>query len=71
MIMWFILFVVSLLAGSGLFLKYIAEKKKREEQRSFIIIGGILLYCIFSGSLGLLIFAGVCLIMLLSFITGM
>jgi len=68
--MWLILFVVSLLAGTGLLLKYRAEKKKREEQKSFIIVGGILLYCIFSGSIGLLIFAGVCLTMLLAAITG-
>lgn len=71
MTMWLILFVVSLFAGSGLLWKYLAEKKKREEQRNFIVIGGILLYCIFSGSIGLLIFAGVCLMMLLAVITGM
>jgi len=68
MTMWFILFVVSLIAGTGLLWKFFQEKKKREEQKNFIIIGGILIYLLLGSSVSLIIFAVVCLMGLLSVI---
>lgn len=65
MTMWLILFVVSLFAGVGLLWKYFQEKKRREEIKNFIIIGGIFLYLLLGSSVSMIIFAVVCLMAIL------